>query len=199
MPYLSRALFAFALLTIASFSGIATADDLLWATLAELTKEKGLPVNFKRASETLGLPSNSNEYPSYQVPYDEPDGTAHHCTVYEDASKVVHLIVTSFDKEREASRLGHAYLVSPKGELIAASEGLFLNKRRAGPMGGRWLWAQMAISRATGSFEKEASYWRNRMHQLQTEPDRAAGAGWERKCETGTCRWWNGREKKWAE
>jgi hypothetical protein len=167
--------------------------------LAELTKEKGLPVNFKRAGETLGLPSSSNEYPSYQVPYDEPDGTAHHCTVYEDASKVVHLIVTSFDKEREASRLGHAYLVSPKGELIAASEGLFLNKRRAGPMGGRWLWAQMAISRATGSFEKEASYWRNRMHQLQTEPDRAAGAGWERKCETGTCRWWNGREKKWAE
>jgi len=69
MPYLSRALFAFALLTIASFSGVATADDLLWATLAELTKEKGLPVNFKRASETLGLPSNSNEYPSYQVPY----------------------------------------------------------------------------------------------------------------------------------
>ena len=139
MLCLSGALFAFTMLTIASFSGVATADDLLWARLAELTKEKGLPVNFKRAGETLGLPSSSNVYPSYQVPYDEPDGTAHHCTVYEDASKVVHLIVTSFDKEREASRLGHAYLVSPKGELIAASEGLFLDKRLADRMGGRWL------------------------------------------------------------
>src|SRR4029077_11686328 len=141
-----RALFAFTLLTSASFSGVAIADDVLWARLAELTKEKGLPVTFERAGETLGLPSSSNVYPS---PYDEPDGTAHHCTVYEDASKVVHLIVTSFDKGREASRLGHAYLVSPKGELIAASEGLFLNKRLADRMGGRWLWAQIAISRAT--------------------------------------------------
>ena len=40
MPYLSGALFAFTLLTIASFWGVATADDLLWARLAELTKEK---------------------------------------------------------------------------------------------------------------------------------------------------------------
>ena len=190
---------ALLVLMIAAFTGIAAADDPFWARLTELTNEKGVPVNFKRVGETLALPNNSNEYPSYQVPYDETDGTAHHFTVYEDASKAIHLIVTSFDKQGEAYRVGHAYLVSPKGELIAASEGLDVNRRVAERTGGRWLWAQIAISRATRSFEIEVSYWKKQIRQLETEPDRAAGAGWEQKCENGTCRWWNGREKKSAE
>lgn len=186
-------------LMIVSFAGIAVADDVSWARLVELTKKRGLPVNFKRVGETLGLPNSYNEYPSYQVPYDETDGTAHHFTVYEDASKAVHLILTSFDKEREGYRLGHAYLVSPKGELIAASEGLDINKRVSERMGGQWLWAQIAISRATGSFEKEVRYWKEKISRLEKEPDREQGADWEQKCQNTTCRWWNGREKKWAE
>ena len=130
---LSCALFA---LMIASFCDLAVADNLAWARLAKLTKDKGLPVNFKRPGEAFGLPNSNNAYPSYQVPYDETDGTAHHLTVYEDASKAVHLIATSFDKESEAYRLGHAYLVSPTGELIAALEGIDIKKRVAGGMGG---------------------------------------------------------------
>ena len=193
---LSCALFA---LMIASFCDLAVADNLAWARLAKLTKDKGLPVNFKRPGEAFGLPNSNNAYPSYQVPYDETDGTAHHLTVYEDGSKAVHLIATSFDKESEAYRLGHAYLVSPTGELIAALEGIDINKRVAGGMGGQWLWAQMAVSRANGSFEKEVSYWRGKIPQLETEPDREEGSDWEQKCEKGSCRWWNGREKKWAE
>jgi hypothetical protein len=190
---------ALSALMIAASARIAVADDVLWAQLTELTKKKGVAVNFKRAGEVFGLPNNYNEYPSYQAPFDESDGTAHHFTVYEDASKAVHVIVTSFDKESEAYRLGHAFLVSPKGELAAALEGLDIKDRVAGGIGGRWLWAQIAISKATRSFETEVGYWKKKIHQLETEPDRAAGAGWEQKCEKGTCRWWNGREKKWAE
>ena len=77
-------------------------------------------------------------------------------------------------------------------------EGLDIEKRVAGEMGGQWLWAQTTISRANESFEKEVSYWKGKVHQIETEPDRE-GAGWEQKCEKGKCRWWNGREKKWAE
>ena len=185
-------------LMIAASTRVAVADDLPWARLAELTKDKGLPVNFQRPGEALGLPDSNNVYPSYQVSYDETDGTAHHFTVYEDASKAVHLIATSFDKESDAYRLGHAYLVSPTGELVAALEGLDIEKRVAGEMGGQWLWAQTTISRANESFEKEVSYWKGKVHQIEMEPDREGG-GWEQKCEKGKCRWWNGREKKWEE
>jgi len=95
--------------------------------------------------------------------------------------------------------LDHAYLVSPTGKLIAALEGIDIKKRVAGGMGGQWLWAQMAVSRANGSFEKEVSYWRGKIPQLETEPDREEGSDWEQKCDKGSCRWWNGREKKWAD
>jgi len=109
---LSCALFA---LMIASFCDLAVADNLAWARLAKLTKDKGLPVNFKRPGEAFGLPNSNNAYPSYQVPYDETDGTAHHLTVYEDASKAVHLVATSFDKESEAYRLGPRVSRFPNG------------------------------------------------------------------------------------
>ena len=105
-----------------------------------------------------------------------------------------------YDKKgEEPYRLGHAYLVSPKGELIAAGEGIDIEPRLAGGMGNHWLWAQTSTPRATGGFEEEVGYWKRKIHQLETEPDRAPAAGWERKCEKGTCRWWNGGEKKWAE
>jgi hypothetical protein len=193
--------FALLALMIAAFTGTAIADDVLWARLVELTKIKGLPVNFKRAGETLALPYSLNEYPSYEVRYDESDGTAHHFTVYEDVTKAAHLIITIYDKESEPYRLGHAYLLSPKGELISALEGLAAEKRLAGGMGDQWMWAQTSISdaAATAGFEKEVSYWKTKIHRLEAEPDREEGSGWEQKCEKGTCRWWNGREKKWAE
>ena len=89
-------------LLVTSFAGVATAEDAFWLRLAELTKTKGIPVNLKRAGETLGLPNSGNEYPSYQISYEEKEGVAHHLTAYEDASKVSHLIVTSFDQDHEA-------------------------------------------------------------------------------------------------
>jgi hypothetical protein len=164
-------------------------------------RQIGLPVNFKRAGETLDLPYSFNEYPSYEVRYGESDGTAHHFTVYEDVTKAIHLISTIYHKESEPYRLGHAYLLSPKGELISALEGLAVEKRLSGGMGDHWMWAQTSISDAavTAGFEKEVSYWKGKMQQLEMEPDRAPGAGWEQKCANGACRWWNGRAKKWAE
>ena len=187
-------------LMIAASTRIAVADDMPWARLVELTKTKGLPVDFNGAGETLGLPSSYKEYPSYEVRYDESDGTAHGFTVYEDVTKTIHLITTIYDKESEPYRLGHGYLHSPKGELINALEGLAVEKRLVGEMGDHWMWAQTSISAAaTAGFEKEVSYWRGKIPQLEMEPDRAADGGWEQKCEKGLCRWWNGREKKWAE
>jgi hypothetical protein len=182
-------------LLVTSFADVGIAEDVFWMRLSELTKTKGIPVNFKRAGETLGLQNSSNEYPSYQISYEEREGTAHHLTRYEDASKVSHLIGTSFDQEHEAYRLGHAYLVSPNGELLVAAEGLNVGTRTA----EHWRWAQTSTLRATAAFETEVSYWKKMIDQLATEPDRPTTADWEQKCEKGSCRWWNGREKKWAE
>jgi len=66
-------------------------------------------------------------------------------------------------------------------------------------MNGHWVWAQTAIPAATASFEREVTYWKKKEDQLEAEPDRPTSAAWEQKCENNICRWWNGREKKWAE
>jgi len=125
---------ALATLLISSIAGVGIAENGVWARLTELTMKKGISVNFKRAAETLGLPNRDHEYPAYQIFYDENDGIAHHLTAYEDALKVVHLVVTNFDRESNAYQLGHGYLVAPDGSLLAAIEGFRTGKNSADGM-----------------------------------------------------------------
>jgi hypothetical protein len=122
-------------------------------------------------------------------------------TVYEEpTSKVIHLLVSSYEKESGPYRFGHVYLLGPKGELVNALEGSASKERVPGGIGYHWMWAQTAISSAvTAGFDKEVRYWKKKISQLETEPGREQGADWEQKCENATCRWRNGREKKWAQ
>jgi len=184
--------FALATLFVCSMANVASADDAFWAHLVDLTTRKGIPVNFKRAAQTLGLPNRNGEYPAYQIFYDESDGTAHHLTAYEDALKVAHLIVTNFDRGSNAYRLGYGYLVSPEGKPLAAMEGLKVAN-------GHWVWAQTAVPAAIPLFEREVAYWKTKLAELERALDRSTSEAWEQKCENNICRWWNGREKTWAE
>jgi hypothetical protein len=144
-----------AVTTIGPQKAIAQEGALI-AKLVELSERKESPHGLAPACANLGL---TRECLVYQLAYKMDDGTVHSFNQFTEQPGGTLRVIIYKRKDKE----GDFYLVGRDGSLIRAMS----FKRNPDP-----IWSPLPSAQARPGLEAELSYWRAKLPDVESRPDR---------------------------